>query len=80
VSDGRAISISSSSRSSVRVHDFAIPKLGKAVPYGIYDIADNAGWVNLGISHDTAAFRRSRASGAGGTSSAPSAIPPPRGG
>ena len=40
----------------VRVHDFVIPELGKAVPYGIYDIADNAGWVNLGISHDTAVF------------------------
>ncbi len=40
----------------VRVHDFAIPELGKAVPYGVYDIAANAGWVNLGISHDTAAF------------------------
>jgi hypothetical protein len=40
----------------VRVHDFPIPDLGKAVPYGIYDIADNAGWVNLGISHDTATF------------------------
>ena len=40
----------------VRVHDFVIPELGKAVPYGIYDIADNVGWVNLGISHDTAVF------------------------
>jgi hypothetical protein len=40
----------------VRVHDFVIPELGKAVPYGIYDIADNAGWVSLGISHDTAMF------------------------
>jgi hypothetical protein len=40
----------------VRVHDFAIPELGKAVPYGVYDIAANAGWVNLGINHDTAAF------------------------
>jgi hypothetical protein len=40
----------------VRVHDFAIPELGKAVPYGIYDIAANTGWVNLGITHDTAAF------------------------
>ena len=40
----------------VRVHDFPIPELGKAVPYGIYDVADNVGWVNLGISHDTAAF------------------------
>jgi hypothetical protein len=40
----------------VRVHDFAIPELGKAVPYGVYDIAANAGWVNLGITHDTAGF------------------------
>jgi hypothetical protein len=40
----------------VRVHDFAIPELGKAVPYGIYDIAANAGWVNVGITHDTAVF------------------------
>ena len=40
----------------VRVHDFVIPELGKAVPYGVYDIADNAGWVSLGISHDTAVF------------------------
>jgi DDE family transposase len=40
----------------VRVHDFAIPGLGKAAPYGVYDIAANEGWVNVGISHDTAAF------------------------
>jgi transposase len=40
----------------VRVHDFAIPELGKAVPCGVYDIAANAGWVNLGITHDTAGF------------------------
>ncbi len=40
----------------VRVHDFVIPELGKAVPDGVYDIAANAGWVNVGISHDTAAF------------------------
>lgn len=40
----------------VKVHDFMIPELGKAVPYGVYDIAANAGWVNLGINHDTAAF------------------------
>jgi Rhodopirellula transposase DDE domain len=40
----------------VRVHDFIIPELGKVAPYGIYDIAANAGWVNLGITHDTAAF------------------------
>jgi len=38
------------------VHDFIIPELGKAGPYGVYDIAANTGWVNLGINHDTAAF------------------------
>ena len=40
----------------VRVHDFKIPELGKVAPYGIYDITANAGWVNVGIDHDTAAF------------------------
>ena len=41
---------------AVRVHDFVIPELGKVSPYGVYDIAANAGWVNLGITRDTAAF------------------------
>ena len=40
----------------VRVHDFIIPELGKAVPYGVYDLTRNAGWVNVGIDHDTASF------------------------
>ncbi len=40
----------------VRVHDFVIPELGRAVPCGIYDIAGNTGWVSVGIDHDTAAF------------------------
>jgi transposase len=40
----------------VRVHDFKIPELGKVAPYGVYDIAANTGWINLGIDHDTAAF------------------------
>lgn len=40
----------------VRVHDFVIPELGKVAPYGVYDIAANAGWVNLGVTSDTAAF------------------------
>jgi Rhodopirellula transposase DDE domain len=49
----------------VRVHDFVIPELGKVAPYGVYDVAANDGWVNLGIGHacpwaivpgDTAAF------------------------
>jgi hypothetical protein len=40
----------------VRVHDFVIPELGRAVPYGVYDIGQDAGWVSVGIDHDTAAF------------------------
>ncbi len=40
----------------VRVHDFALPDLGKVAPYGVYDIVANTGWVNLGITSDTAAF------------------------
>lgn len=40
----------------VRVHDFMIPEKGKAIPYGVYDLARNEGWVNVGIDHDTAAF------------------------
>jgi hypothetical protein len=40
----------------VRVHDFLLPELGRAVPYGIYDLAANAGWVSVGMNHDTAAF------------------------
>ena len=40
----------------VRVHDFVDPQLGKAIPYGVYDIAANTGWVNVGTDHDTAAF------------------------
>jgi transposase len=40
----------------VRVHDFKDKELGRATPYGIYDIGSNAGWVNVGIDHDTAEF------------------------
>lgn len=40
----------------VRVHDFKIPELGRASPYGVYDIAGNSGWVSVGIDHDTASF------------------------
>ena len=40
----------------VRVHDFIDPKKGKAIPYGVYDLAMNRGWVAVGIDHDTAAF------------------------
>jgi len=40
----------------VRVHDFEIPELGKVAPYGVYDIANNVAWVNVGTDHDTSAF------------------------
>lgn len=40
----------------VKGHDFPDPKVSKAVPYGVYDIADNKGWVNVGTSCDTAEF------------------------
>ncbi len=40
----------------VRVHDFIIPELGRATPYGIYDLTHNHGWVSVGVDHDTAAF------------------------
>ena len=40
----------------VRVHDFLIKELGRAVPYGVYDLAANTGWVSVGMSCDTAAF------------------------
>ena len=41
---------------AVRVHDFLIKELGRAVPYGIYDLAANAGWVSVGMDNDTAEF------------------------
>ncbi len=40
----------------VRVHDFLIPEMGKAIPYGVYDLKRNEGWVSVGIDHDTATF------------------------
>lgn len=40
----------------VHMHDFADPLLGKAAPYGVYDLAENTGWVHVGTDHDTAAF------------------------
>ena len=40
----------------VNVHDFIDPKLGRAVPYGVYDITNNVGWVSVGTDHDTASF------------------------
>ena len=40
----------------VRVHDFIDKALGKAIPYGVYDVGRNEAWVNVGIDHDTAEF------------------------
>lgn len=40
----------------VRVHDFLDKQMGKAIPYGIYDVLRNRGWVSVGIDHDTARF------------------------
>ena len=40
----------------VGVHDFPDPEMGKAIPYGVYDIGGNEGWVNVGDDHDTPAF------------------------
>lgn len=41
---------------AVRVHDFIDPDLGKVIPYGVYDLGRNEGWVNVGIDHDTPEF------------------------
>lgn len=41
---------------AVRVHDFVDRALGKAIPYGVYDLAGNSGWVSVGTDHDTAGF------------------------
>jgi len=41
---------------AVRVYDFIDPQLGKAIPYGVYDVTANTGWVSIGIDHDTAEF------------------------
>jgi len=40
----------------VKVHDFPEKDVGKAIPYGVYDLASNEGWVSVGIDHDTAQF------------------------
>jgi len=40
----------------VKVHDFVDPELGRAIPYGIYDVGQDTGWVSVGCDHDTASF------------------------
>ena len=43
-------------RNVCNVHDFLDPEKGKAIPYGVYDLGRNVGWVSVGIDHDTARF------------------------
>jgi hypothetical protein len=38
------------------VYDFVDKELGRANPHGVYDLANNAGWVSVGMDHDTASF------------------------
>ena len=40
----------------VKIYDFVDPDLGKAIPYGVYDLSSNQGWVSVGVDHDTARF------------------------
>jgi transposase len=40
----------------VKVHDFVEPELGRAIPYGVYDLAANSGWVSVGVDNDTSSF------------------------
>lgn len=52
--------------SKVKVYDFIDKDLGKAIPYGVYDIQNNEGFVNVVISHDTASFAVASIRGNGG--------------
>jgi hypothetical protein len=40
----------------VQIHDFVVPELGRAIPYGVYDLGQNTGWVSVGVDHDTSEF------------------------
>ena len=44
----------------VRMHDFKDAELGKAIPYGVCDVGADAGWVSMGVDHDTASFAAPR--------------------
>lgn len=46
----------SKSPTQVKVYDFIDKDLGKAIPYGVYDVANNEGWVSVGVNYDTASF------------------------
>src|SRR5271163_1655506 len=50
------VSCAKSSPEHVNVYDFVDPEVGRATPYGVYDITQNKGWVSVGISFDTARF------------------------
>ena len=57
VNTGVMVALSDTDRMIVdTVHDFVDRELGKANPYGVYDLAANTGWVSVGTDHDTAAF------------------------
>ena len=64
----------------VRGHDFVIPATratgGKAIPYGVYDLRRDEGWVSVGLDHDTASFAVNR-SAAGGSAWGGRPIPRP---
>ena len=61
------------------MHDFDDKTLGKAIPYGVYDLAANAGWVSVGINHDTAQFAVAVDPPLAGRGWGASAIPTPTG-
>jgi hypothetical protein len=50
------VSVDTKKKELLRVHDFKDKNLGKAIPYGVYDLANDQGWVSVGIDHDTAYF------------------------
>ena len=47
------------------MHDFPDKELGKAIPYGVYDVTGNEGWVSVGTDHDTGSLRWKRSAGGG---------------
>jgi hypothetical protein len=55
----------------VRSHDFPDPEAGKVIPYGVYDLTRNTGWVSVGIDHDTAEFAVARNGRRSASSSSP---------
>jgi len=62
---------------AVNMHDFADPALGKVIPYGVYDVGRNEGWVSVGISHEYGAILRLRRFAGGGCRWASGPIPSP---